>query len=106
MSAPRATLRRLSPDNDIPTTVTHFAAFRDTVKDLAAKVAELQKHVDSLSYEILPTMFGNQNVKTITLPDIGRVTINIRWSASMLNKEKGMEWLRTTGNEVANHRRR
>ena len=85
--------------NDIPSTVTHFAAFRDTVKDLAAKIAELQKHVDSLSYEILPTMFGNQNVKTITLPDIGRVTINIRWSASMLNKEKSMEWLRTSGNE-------
>ena len=85
--------------NDIPSTVTHFAVFRDTVKDLAAKVAELQKHVDSLSYEILPTMMGNQNVKTITLPDIGRVTINVRWSASMLNKEKGMEWLKTSGNE-------
>ena len=85
--------------NDIPTTVAHFAAFRDAVDDLAAKVAALKKHVDSLSYEILPTMFGNQNVKTITLPNVGRVTINVRWSASMLNKEKGMEWLRTSGNE-------
>jgi hypothetical protein len=85
--------------NDIPTTVTHFAQFRDTVKILAAKVAALQKHVDSLSYEILPTLFTNQNVKTITLPDIGRVTVNVRWSASMLNKERGMEWLRETGND-------
>ena len=85
--------------NDIPTTVAHFAAFRDAVDDLAAKVAALKKHVDSLSYEILPTMFGNQNVKTITLPDVGRVTINVRWSASMLNKEKGMDWLRASGNE-------
>ena len=85
--------------NDIPTTVAHFAAFRDAVDDLAAKVAALKKHVDSLSYEILPTMFGNQNVKTITLPDIGRVTINVRWSASMLNKERGMDWLRASGNE-------
>jgi hypothetical protein len=38
-------------------------------------------------------------VKTITLPDIGRVTVNVRWSASMLNKERGMEWLRETGND-------
>lgn len=84
---------------DIPSTVTHFAAFRDRVKDLAAKVAQLQKHVDTLSFEVLPTMFGNQNVKTITLPDVGRVTINVRWTATMLDKQKSMEWLRTSGNE-------
>ena len=32
---------------DIPKTVAHFAALRDTVKDLAAKVSALQKHVDA-----------------------------------------------------------
>jgi hypothetical protein len=85
--------------NDIPATVTHFAILRDTVKDLAERVSALQKHVDSLSYEILPTMFSNQNVKTITLPDIGRVTVNVRWAASMINKTQSMEWLRTNGNE-------
>jgi hypothetical protein len=26
------------------------------------------------------------------------VTVNVRWNATMLNKEKGMEWLRSTGN--------
>ena len=59
----------------------------------------MQKHVDALSYEILPTMFSNQDVKTIKLDNIGRVTVNVRWTASMLNKEKSMEWLRTSGNE-------
>ena len=85
--------------NDIPKTVAHFAALQDTVDDLAKKISALKKHVDSLSYEILPTMFGNQNVKTIKLDNIGRVTVNVRWTASMLNKERGMEWLRTSGNE-------
>ena len=84
---------------DIPKTVEHFAALQNTVDDLAKKISALKKHVDSLSYEILPTMFGNQNVKTIKLDDIGRVTVNVRWTASMLNKERGMEWLRTSGNE-------
>ena len=85
--------------NDIPITIVHFNAFRELVKSLAARVTDLQKHVDSLSYEIIPTLFTNQGVKTITLPEIGRVTINVRWSASMLNKEAGMQWLRDTGNE-------
>ena len=85
--------------NDIPTTVAHYAALRDTVRDLAAKVAALQKHVDSLSYETLPTMMGNQSVKTITVDNVGRVSINVRWSASMVDKEAGMQWLRDTGNE-------
>ena len=85
--------------NDIPTTVTHYAQLRDAVDDLAKKVSALKKHLDSLDYEILPTMMQNQNVKTITLPDVGRVTVNVRWTASMLNKEKSMEWLKTSGNE-------
>jgi hypothetical protein len=85
--------------NDIPKTVEHFAALQNTVDDLAKKISALKKHVDSLSYEILPTMFGNQNVKTIKLDDIGRVTVNVRWTASMINKQRSMEWLRTSGNE-------
>jgi hypothetical protein len=85
--------------NDIPKTVAHFAALQDTVDDLAKKISALKKHVDALSYEILPTMFSNQDVKTIKLDNIGRVTVNVRWTASMLNKERGMEWLRTSGNE-------
>lgn len=86
-------------NNDIPETVQHFAAFRDRVKNLAEKLAELQKHVDAMSYEILPTMFTNQNVKTISVSGVGRVSINVRWNASMLKKAEAMEWLRTSGNE-------
>ena len=85
--------------NHIPSAVAYFAELRDTVKELADKVIALQKHVEGLSYEILPTMFTNQNVKTIKIKDVGRVSINDRWSASMLSKERGLGWLRGSGNE-------
>lgn len=84
---------------DIPTAVVYFAQLRDTVKELQEKVAALEKHVQSLSYELLPTMFQNQDVKTIKVEGVGRVSINDRWSASMLNKERGLGWLRGSGNE-------
>lgn len=85
--------------NDIPSAVTYFAELQATVKQLAEKVSALQKHVEELSYQQLPTMFGNQNVKTIKVENVGRVSINDRWSASMLNKERGLGWLRGSGNE-------
>jgi hypothetical protein len=85
--------------NDIPLAVKHFAMLRDAVNDLAAKVSSLQKIVDALSYELLPTMFVNQDVQTINVTGVGRATTNVRWSASMPDKQRGMQWLRETGNE-------
>ena len=85
--------------NNIPTAVIHFDRFRDHVRALAEKVTALQKHVDALSQELIPTLFTNQNVKTITIPGVGRTTVNVRWSASMLNKGDAFDWLRETGNE-------
>lgn len=84
---------------DIPSAVVYFAQLKDTVKELAEKLSALQKHVDSISYDMLPTMFGNQDVKTIKVEGVGRVSINDRWSASMLSKERGLGWLRGSGNE-------
>jgi hypothetical protein len=44
-------------------------------------------------------MFTNQDVKTIKIDDVGRVTVNQRWVASMPDKEAGMNWLRVSGND-------
>jgi hypothetical protein len=85
--------------NDVPSAVKHYAELDALVDTLVRKASALKKHVDSLSYEILPTMFGNHNVKTIKIDYVGRVTVNVRWSASMIDKQKSMEWLRTSGNE-------
>lgn len=84
--------------NDIPTIVTHFAYVRDLQRSLKECVSALGKHVDGLAYETIPTLFTNQNIKTINVVGLGTVTVSVGWRATMLNKEKGMEWLRETGN--------
>jgi hypothetical protein len=96
----RDTLKVLA-EKDIPAAVAHFAEARAAVKALNAQVTELQKHIDSLSYQALPTMFANAKpaVKSINVDGVGRVTVNDHWSASILNREAGFDWLRKTGNE-------
>ena len=84
--------------NDIPSAVVHFDEFRDAVREIAEKVALLQKQVDGLSYELLPTMFTNQNVKSIKVDGVGMTTVVVRWNASMVDRAKGLDWLRETGN--------
>ena len=84
---------------DIPQTVAYFAELRALVKDLQAKQSLLQAHIDLLSQELIPTMFQNQNTKTITVENVGRVTVNDRWTASMVDKEAAFGWLRQTKND-------
>jgi hypothetical protein len=84
---------------DLPQTVVHYAYIRELTDSLKRRTSALEKHCEGLSYETLPTMMTNANVKTINMPDIGRVTVVVRWTAKMLDKVKSMEWLRTSGNE-------
>ena len=84
---------------DLPETVTHYHYLRELIDSLKPRLTALEKHRDGLSYETLPTMMTNANVKTINMPNIGRVTVVVRWTAKMLDKVKSMEWLRTSGNE-------
>ena len=83
--------------NDIPTTVAQFRCAAGHGRRSQEENSALQKHLDALSYEILPTMFENQDVKTIKLDNVGRVTVNVRWSATMLDKPASMERLSTLG---------
>jgi hypothetical protein len=84
--------------SDIPSLVKHFASLRTEYDALKNKVDKLKKEVDDLSYNLIPTMFESQHVKTIKIDDVGRVTVNQKWAASMPDKELGMGWLRGSGN--------
>ena len=84
---------------DIPLIVKHFAALRTEYRALKDKITKLETEVNDLSYNLIPTMFDAQDVKTIKIDDVGRVTVNQKWAASMPDKEVGMDWLRVTGNE-------
>ena len=91
--------QEVAQTNDIPSTLSHFTALRSEVDKLEKLVDDLKAHVKYLSYEVLPTLFTYQNIKTITIPDLGRCTVNVRWNATMPDKEAGMNWLRATGND-------
>ena len=83
---------------DIPSLVKHFAALRTEYEALEDKIDKLKAEVNELSYKLIPDMFDSQDVKTIKIDDVGRVTVNQRWVASMPDKELGMGWLRGSGN--------
>lgn len=84
--------------NDIPLLVKHFASLRTEYRALKDKLAKLENEVNDLSYNLIPTMFESQDVKTIKIDDVGRVTVNQKWAASMPDKQLGMGWLRGSGN--------
>jgi hypothetical protein len=84
--------------SDIPSLVKHFASLRAEYDALKNRIDKLKKEVDDLSYNLIPTMFESQQVKTIKIDDVGRVTVNQKWAASMPDKELGMGWLRGSGN--------
>jgi hypothetical protein len=84
---------------DLSKAISFFDEFRERVRELQKLTSDLQKQVDALSYELIPKMFMNNNVKTMTVPGVGRATVAIRWSARMLNKVRAFNWLRSTGNE-------
>ena len=84
--------------SNVPETVTYFARLKETVADLQAKLSGLQKHLDILSGELIPTMFTNQQVKSVRVDDVGLVTVNDRWSCSMLKPDQALQYLRETQN--------
>lgn len=84
---------------DIPNLVRHFDAVRTEYRSLKEKIEKLEAEVNLLSYEIIPTMFSSQGVTSIKVEGTGRVTTSVRWNASMPDKQAGMDWLRSTGND-------
>lgn len=85
--------------NDIPTLVKHFASLRAEYDSLQARLDKVEAEVKDLSHNLIPGMFQSQHVKTINIDDVGRVTVNQRWMATMPDKELGMGWLRGSGND-------
>lgn len=85
--------------NDHVTAIRHFDKARkatETIKEAREALADI---VDQMSKEQIPDIMRRHNVKTITVEDVGRVTISHRFSASMLDKEQGFQWLRANGHE-------
>ena len=50
--------------------VKHFAALRTEYRSLKGQDQKLENEVNDLSYELIPTMFQHQNVKTIKIDNV------------------------------------
>ena len=94
--AARDTLEVIEKGN-IPDAVVYFAELSRIVGELKTEMSAIQKHLDGISQELLPTLFGNQRTKTIKVEGVGRVTINDRWSCSMLKPDAAIDFLRQNG---------
>jgi hypothetical protein len=62
-------------------------ALEETRKRLTEKIKRLSEYT-------IPMRFEADKQKTVTLTDVGRVTVNYRVSASLTDKEAGFKWLR------------
>lgn len=74
--------------------------FFKKVSDFHDRLSEVKKQYnfiyDMLSKDTIPELMREAGVKTITLEDVGRVTVSYRFSCSILpdQKEVAYEWLR------------
>lgn len=74
--------------------IKHFADLR-VIADKAKTIREaLYEIEDNLSRTAIPDLFSKQQIKTINIEGIGRVTVSHKFSASILDKPRGYDYLR------------
>lgn len=75
-----------------------WALTRDDYKDLDELRKEIYELLETLSKSVLPEMMVENGVKTVTLENVGRrFTKSTKLSCSMIDKDKGIEWLNENG---------
>lgn len=52
---------------------------------------------EDLSRRSIPEVMKEKGIKTINIEDVGRVTVSYRFSCTMLDKDAGLNWLRSNG---------
>lgn len=92
--------RAINKDGDLHTKIRNFDDVRhavDQIKEVREALAELS---DTLSREVIPEAMREEGIKTVTIIDVGRVTISSRYSASIIEgkKAEAFTWLRQSGN--------
>lgn len=84
-------------DNDPPNLVRLFADVgeeADVMRETMSAVAKLER---SLSYEAIPACFDTHGIQNVRVQGYGLVSLNRRWSCSMIDKNKGFQYLRDAG---------
>jgi hypothetical protein len=97
--AVRTQTHQVVSTNDHVQVIRHY----DNLRKLNAIIKETREALSSmeerLSREYVPDVMRSNNIKSTTIEGVGRVSLSSRWSASMLEKESGMAWLRESDND-------
>lgn len=93
-----------SETNDVVATrdhvkvIQHYDQFRQVNAIIKEARDALSKMEERLSRESVPDVMRANNIRSTTIEGVGRVSLGTRWSASMIENESAMEWLRDSGN--------
>lgn len=83
--------------NEAPDLVRFYADMREELDAFGGMMKELNKLDQSLSYTSIPLCFDAHGLQNIKLPGYGLVGLNRRWSCSIIEKPKGLQYLRDHG---------
>lgn len=79
--------------------VAEFWRIKAVHDDLKKQVTRLYHVVNSLDKGVLPARFEDEGVDMIRIPELARsFSVRTNTSASMIDKDGAMEWLKETGN--------
>lgn len=103
----RATLEGIQAETmerrkgELPAALRFYKTIKDEYDDFEAVRKKIGETLESLSRGTIPEMMAEEGVRTITLDDIGyRFTISHRWSCTLLEKDVGIDWLKSHGHEA------
>ena len=74
--------------------IKHYDSLRQVTALIKESREALAQIEEKLSREQVPEVMRANNIRTITVEGVGRVSLGTRWSASMPDKAAGFEWLR------------
>ena len=82
--------------------IRHFADLRQANAEIKTAREALKDMEDSLSTASIPDLLRRLKEETglktpINLEGIGRITVSYRFSCSMIDKQRGIEWLDANG---------
>ena len=82
---------------DPPELVRYYADLGEQAETMRKSLASIGKLENALSYQHIPASFDAAGIQNVRLVGYGLVSLNRRWSCSMLNKDQGLAYLRGAG---------
>jgi hypothetical protein len=83
--------------NDAPDLVRFYANASEEAEVMRETMTALAKLEKDLSYAAIPACFDTHGIQNVRVNGYGLVSLNRRWSCSILDKPKGYAYLRDNG---------